>query len=351
MENGYRVAIHVDDGKVHSSSWSSAWVRFCESNDIPFERVNCYALESILDLDGYDILLWHFSHYSKRDMTFARSILTSAKTLGLQVFPDIEDSWHFDDKIAQDYFFHAANVSVPGSRIFFSYDDVLKWVDGDAGLPVVAKLRCGSGSQNVKLLNSREEVLAYAKKMFKGNGFSTVPSVAFKTKSNVLSVKSVSDFWLRAKKIPDFINTLIKSRSLERERGYFYIQSLIENDGFDLKIVVVGDKLSFIGRRSRGSDFRASGGGDLFYDKNLITSEIINLCFEATDKIGASCMGYDVVVDSATGVPYIIEMSYGFSFNALLEAGGFWDREHNWIDKPLNAPKEVLENKLAKLRS
>lgn len=340
----YRVAIHVDEGKVHSGNWALEWAKSCERNGIEFKFVNCYALESILDLEVYDALFWHFSHYSKRDMLFARSILTSARSLGLKVFPDIQDTWHFDDKVAQDYFLNSLSISVPGSLVLFSYESVLNWLENSPDLPVVAKLRCGSGSQNVKLLQSREVVLKYADTMFNKNGYSTVPSIVFKTKSNALSVRSVADFWARTKRIPDFINTLVKSKSLEREKGYFYIQSLIVNTGFDLKVVVIGDKLSFIGRKSRGSDFRASGGGDLFYDRDFVTSQIIDLCFNASDKIGSNCMGYDVVVDRDTGTPYIIEMSYGFSHEALLGAGGYWDRAHNWINESLNAPEDTLKN-------
>lgn len=342
----YRIAIHVDDGKVHSSNWSSEWAENCKNHGIDYSFINCYTLGSIKDLEIYDAVFWHFSHYSKRDMIFARSILASAKALGLRVFPDAEDSWHFDDKIAQDYLFHSLDINAPNSLVLFDYGSVVKWLKSNPALPVVAKLRCGSGSQNVKLLNSQKDVLKYADQMFNKNGFSTGPSILFKTKSNALAAKSIADVLGRAKKIPDFLHTLKKSKSLDREKGYLYIQSLIVNTGFDLKVVVIGDKISFIGRKSRGNDFRASGGGDLFYDKKLVTPQVIDLCFNASDKMRTNCMGYDVVIDKDSGIPYIIEMSYGFSYTALLGANGYWDRKHNWIEQPLNAPEEILLNVL-----
>lgn len=343
MKN-YRIAIHVDEGKTHSGHWSFEWAKYCKIHGVEFDFVNCYKLESIRDLEMYDALFWNISHYSKRDMIFARSILISAKSLGLQIFPNTADVWHFDDKVAQDYYLHSLNISAPNSLVLFSYESVIKWLETDPNLPVVAKLRCGSGSQNVKLLESRKEVLNYANKMFKKDGFSTVPSIAFKTKSNILSVKSFTDILTRTKKIPDFVNTLKKSKSLEREKGYMYLQSLIENEGFDLKVVVIKDKLSYVARRSRAGDFRASGGGAFYYDNKLVTSQVIDLCFTASDKMGTSCMGYDVVIDKNSGTPYIIEMSYGFSHVSLLGANGYWNRSHSWIDEPLNAPEEILLN-------
>jgi hypothetical protein len=55
-------------------------------------------------------------------------------------------------------------------------------------------------------------------------------------------------------------------------------------------------------------------------------------------------MGYDYVVDKKTREGLIIEISYGFSHEALLSAGGYFDRKGNWHDEPLNAPEEILRN-------
>ena len=118
----------------------------------------------------------------------------------------------------------------------------------------------------------------------------------------------------------------------------------IPNAGYDLKIVVVGDKLSFIGRYNRKRDFRASGGGNLFFDKSYITKNIIDSAFNTSDKLGFQCMGYDYVVDNLTGIGKIIEISFGFSHKALLEAGGYFDRDMNWHNEPLNAPSEIIKN-------
>lgn len=55
-------------------------------------------------------------------------------------------------------------------------------------------------------------------------------------------------------------------------------------------------------------------------------------------------MGYDYVVNNNTGEGIIIEISYGFSHEALLLAGGYFDRQANWHEAPLNAPIEVIQN-------
>lgn len=341
---GVKVAIHCDGGRHHSGSWVLPWVAYCDRHKIDYDLVDCYSPDFIESLPSYSVLLWHFSHYSKKDMTFARSILRASYELGVSTFPGVNDSWHFDDKVAQDYYLKAIGASIPRSIVFYELGDVARWLERGASLPVVAKLKGGSGAHNVRLLSCSEEVTSYANRMLKGEGISSSPSISFKTISSMRSMKSFSDFWGRFKRIPDFLMTLRKASSLDREHGYVYLQEFIPNDGYDLKVVVVGDKLSYICRRSRADDFRASGGGDVFYDRGLVTPEVIQLCFDTSEKIGSRCMGFDVVVDCVSNEPFIIEMSYGFSHLALLDADGWWSRDGTWHQGSLNAPDEILSS-------
>lgn len=339
-----KVAIHRNNNIFnHSTNWNNEWGKYCISNKIDFGIVNCFSNDIIDVLKEYDCLLWHFSNYSSQEMNFARSILYTAKKMGLKVFPDFETAWHFDDKVAESYILKAIDAPTPATFVFFDFDECRKWLDTKAKYPIVSKLRCGSGSNSVKLHKTSEEAKKFAEKIFKG-GISSRPSVLFKVGSNIKSSKSFSTMVNRIKRIPDFIQTMKGAKCLARETGYAYFQEFVENDGYDLKIVVIGDKLSYICRSVREDDFRASGGGSLFFDKSLVTDSIIDSAFKTTDEMGAQCMGYDYVVDKKTGEGKIIEMSYGFSYTALLEAGGYWDRNHKWHDEPMNAPCEVLRN-------
>jgi glutathione synthase/RimK-type ligase-like ATP-grasp enzyme len=250
---------------------------------------------------------------------------------------------HFDDKIAETYLLQTVDAPLPNSWMFYLLEDCIKWLETVARYPIVAKLRCGSGSNNVKLLKSEKVAIKYARRMF-NNGYNTYPSVLFKAKSQFLSSRNWDVMKGRIKRIPDFLGTLSRAKMFPKERGYVFFQEYIPNDGYDLKIVVIGDKLSFIGRNIRKGDFRASGGGDLFFDKSLVTQNIISSAFSTSDKLGFQCMGYDYVVDKKSGTGKILELSYAFSHTALLGAGGYFDRKSVWHDEPLNAPVEVIKN-------
>ena len=344
-----KVAIGYYPHKImHSTNWKNAWVDYCVENKIDYELVDCYKSDIIEQLKNFSHLLWHFGNYEFQDMLFARSILYSAKKMGLKIFPDYPDAWHFDDKIAETYLLQSINAPIPNSTIIYRFKDCVTMVKkNEINFPVVAKLRGGSGSHNVKMLRSQSELLRYAKKMFK-SGLNPSPSLLYKASSSAKSSKNWDTFIKRLKRAPEFLRTLNSAKKFPNEKEYVFLQEFIPNNGYDLKIVVVGDKFSFIGRNIRKGEFRASGGGALFYDKDYVTKSIIDSAFRVSDSSGFQCMGYDYVVNKETGEGLIIEISYGFSHEAVLAAGGYFDRDGNWYEEPLNAPQELLINLLNK---
>lgn len=347
-----KIAILYDKKeKLHSTNWSYPWTDYCIKNNIEYEVINPYKINVIKDLIKFDIILWHYSNYSYKDMLMAKNILNTLEDRGKIVFPSYKDAWHFDDKLAETYLLESVDAPIPSSYYYYKIDDVEDAIKNKAfNFPIIAKLRNGSGSHNVKMIKSGNDLISYAKKMF-GTGLNSAPSLLYKSSSNIKSAKNLKTFINRAKRIPEFLRSLSNAKKFNVERGYVYLQEFIPNDGYDLKIVVVGDKLSFIGRNIRQGEFRASGGGDLFYNKAKVTKDVIQSAFETSDKSGFTCMGYDYVVNKMTEKGIIIEISYGFSHQALLAAGGYFDREGNWYDEPLNAPEELLKNLLEKCRS
>jgi len=339
-----RVAIIMNKGSVtHSTSWSSPWIEYCNNNAIFYELVEYSEPDLLKKLGQFDILLWHFSGYIFSEMLVARSIIYSAKKNGLKVFPDFNEAWHFDDKVSETYLLEAVGAPIVKSYIFYSLPDVKSWIINKPPGPVVAKLRNGSGSHNIKLLKSNREIIKYSKNMFK-SGYNVSPNMLYKASSNIRSAKSMEVFFSRLKRVPEFLRTLRYSKMFPKERGYTLFQEYVENTGYDLKVVVVGDKLSGFARAVRKNDFRASGGGDVIFDKALITRNVIDSAFKASDDLGFKCMGYDYVVDKTSGLGKIVEMSYGFSHEVLLQASGYYDRSGTWHDEALNAPKELLDN-------
>lgn len=327
----------------HSGSWSIPWKEYCENNQLKYEMVDETEMNLLERLFNFDVVLWHFSGFNYSHMMFARSILFSLQSRGIQVFPGYNEAWHFDDKIAESFLLQSIGASIPKYFFFMEKENAIQWAKSHQSYPIVAKLKNGSGSHNVKIMNNQHEAIQYIDTMF-GEGFESNPSILFKGKSNFTSSKSFDVLFKRIKRIPEFLRNYKKSKLFPNEKNYVYFQEFIPNDGFDLKVVVVGDKLSYIARNVRKGDFRASGGGSLYYDKSLITQQIIDSAFGVSDKLNFKCMGYDYVIDNSTNTCKIVEVSYGFSSQALIDAGGYFTRQGKWFDEPLNVPQEIIKN-------
>lgn len=326
----------------HSGNWNIQFIRYCEEKGISYEVLNCYDSEIINKIDAFSALVWPIQNYVISDMLESRTILRIAEEKGLNVFPNIKTSWHFDDKVAEMYLFQSLGAPIPKSWIFYTLEDSLSFLNNKS-YPIIAKLRTGSGSNNVKLLKNKRESFKYSKRMF-SKGYDASPSLLYKAYSKAQSSRSMKIALGRIKKIPEFLNTKRHANKLPIEKGYTYFQELIPNDGYDIKVVVVGDKLSYFVRKVRKGDFRASGGGDFFYDKKYITKEIIDIAFNISNRAGLQCVGFDFVVDNMTNSPLIIEMCYGFDWEAILAAEGYWTSDGEWHDKPLNVPNEIIKN-------
>ena len=338
-----KIAIHQSELFNHSTGWENQWIDFCKEKDLDFEIIDCYDNDILNKIKEFDILLWHIQNYVLQDMLFARSILISVENLGIKIFPNNNTSWHYDDKVSQMYLLKSVNAPIPKHWFFSNKKTAKYWIRNNAEYPVIAKLKCGAGSHNVKLISSVSSGLKYVNKMF-GIGMSPAPNILFKATSNFKSAKNWSTLIRRVKRIPDFVQSYTKGKRLPKEKDYCSFQEFIPNNGFDLKVYVLGDKVSFISRDTRKNDFRASGGGTIVYDKTRINDEILKSAFKVSDDLGFQCMGFDYVVDKETNEGKIIEMCFGFNHNALLEMNGYWDRELIWHNKPLNAPIEVIKN-------
>lgn len=339
-----KILINQLSSTQHSTIWNNPWEDYLKENHIQYDKVNLFAVDAIETLKNYDVLLWHFGQYNWAEMLETRSILYSAKILGLKVFPDFNDAWHFDDKVAEMYALQAVGAPIPKSQVYYGMTTLQKALeDGKIEFPIVAKLRTGSGSHNVKLIHNTGQLLRYAKRMF-GRGYKPAPSLIYKTTSNIRSSHDKATFLAKLKRAPEFLRTRRGAKKFPNERGYVYLQEFIPSDGFDMKVVVVGDKLSGLYRPIRSHDFRASGGGEVLYNKELFTENIIHSAFKTADALGLKCVGFDYVVDNRTGEGKIVEMSYGFSHTAVMGLGGWFDRDCQWHDGALNAPAELLKN-------
>ena len=78
------------------------------------------------------------------------------------------------------------------------------------------------------------------------------------------------------------------------------------------------------------------------YNISDIPLNLIETSFKYTEEIGAQSIAYDYVKNSK-GIYLLVEVSYGFSAEAILECEGYWNKELIWNSKKICPAQEVLK--------
>ena len=339
-----KIAIHHTPG-----SFSDKWLEYCEMNQIPHKLVNCYEnniLEQLKDCNG---LMWHWSHEDYKANLFARQLTITLEKIGLNVFPNINTSWHFNDKVGQKYLLKAIEAPFVNANIFYTKEEALQWINSTP-FPKVFKLRGGAGSINVQLVKSKKRAKELTKIAF-GKGFSVIDKYT-RLKERILDFnqhRNIKSF----KKIITGVGRIFIPTETEkffsREKGYIYFQDFIPNLEYDTRITVIGNKAFTIRRYCRKNDFRASGSGAKAYDPELFEKEAIQIAFDVIRKLNAQCLAFDFVKDGTEWK--IIEISYGFVMGKTQnDCPGYWDDNLNWINKLENPQHLIIEEFLGELK-
>lgn len=304
------------------NSFSKHWIKYCSKKNIDFKIVNCYDNDIINQVSDCDALMWHHFHTSPKDLLAAKNILFSLEHSGIKVFPDFHTNWHFDNKLSQKYLFEALNVPLVPSYVFYDKKTAFTWID-NTSFPKVFKLKGGSGSRNVKLVRSKNQAKKLVKKSF-GKGFSQFDRYGH-LKERYRKFKLGKDTFLGILKgirrifVPTYF-----AKMAGREKGYAYFQDFIPNNDSDYRVIVINKKAIAIKRMVRENDFRASGSGEFYFERENFKDDIIKLAFDTSNKIKSQCCAFDFVYDS-NNKPLIVEVSYGFATSGYDKCPGFWD--------------------------
>lgn len=306
--------------------FSDRWIPYCEAKKIDYKLVDCFSNDIIRQLSDCDALMWHFNHKGQKEIKFAKQLLFSLGAAGKKIFPDYNTVWHFDDKVGQKYLLEAIGAPLAPTYVFYSKNEALDWAV-QTRYPKVFKLRTGAGSDNVRLVRSKAAACKLINKAF-GKGFkqyerwSNLKERFRKYRYGKTTLLDVFKGIIRLGLTTEY------SKVAGREIGYVYFQDFIPGNDHDIRVVVVGDKAFAIKRMVRVNDFRASGSGNILYDRNLFDEGIIKLSFQISSKLRTQCVAFDFVHDK--GKPMLVEISYGFSHVGYDRCTGFWDQNLNW---------------------
>lgn len=339
-----KIAIHKTAG-----SFSDRWIPYCEENKIDYKIVNCYDNNIIHQLDDCDGLLWHWAHNDYKARLFARQLTLSLEKKKIEVFPDVNTSWHYDDKVGQKYLLEAINAPLIKSYVFYTKQDALEWIN-ETTFPKVFKLRGGAGSSNVRLIRTKKNARKLSNKAF-NKGFSSYNLVSH-LKESFWVLRRDKNF-SAIKGIPKVFKQVLMPKEFHRfshnEKGYIYFQDFIPGLEYDTRLMVIGNRCFGIRRYCRKDDFRASGSGIKAFDPKLFDKRTIKIAFETAEKLKSQSVAFDFIMDNDQ--PEIVEISYCFTTGVLKnECPGYWDNDLNWHNKVVNIQNCMLDDFLEKIR-
>ena len=317
-----KIGIHYSSG-----SFTKRWISYCEKNNIPYKMVNAYHNDIIDQLSDCDCFMWYVDQCNYKDMLFARQLLYSLQSCGIRVFPDMNTIWHFDDKLGQKYLLESIGAPLVPTHVFYTRRDARRWIKKTT-FPKVFKLRGGAGASNVWLIHRKKDAFKLVRKAF-GKGFPVYNRWGSlkerfrkyrKGRTNVLDV---------VKGILRLFVAPYSSRILGKERGYVYFQDFIPHNKFDIRIIVIGERAFGIKRMNRDKDFRASGSGNIIYDKLQLDEKCVKIAFDVSRKLKTQSLAFDFVFDKYKN-PLIIELSYAFIAQGYDWCEGYWDSAMEW---------------------
>lgn len=243
---------------------------------------------------------------------------------GKSCFPNYSTCWHYDDKVKQSLLLHSNYFPACEFYVFWNKREALEWLD-TANLPLVFKLKSGSGSMNVKLLTDRNKAKKMVKIMFdrgidpyaygffnalktynyKGNELFRYYAIRFRNKY----LRKENHFWAK-------------------QRNYVYFQKYMPENQYDTRVQITGERAFAFVRYNRPNDFRASGSNNWSLDHKKIDMEFVKIAFDISKKFGFQSMAYDFIYDEKHN-PVIVEISYCFGDYPEFSTG-FWDTNLNW---------------------
>jgi hypothetical protein len=221
----------------------------------------------------------------------------------------------------------------------------MRWVD-TTSFPKVFKLRRGSGSDHVKLVESKKHARQLIRKAF-GSGFPQYDASA-----------NLKERWrkfrLGKNSLYDVLKGVVRlgyttnfSRVVGNEKGYAYFQDFIPNNDHDIRVNVVDGKAFAVRRNVRDGDFRASGSGYIFYEKHHFPEEMVELALDVAKRLKLQAVAFDFLQYERKYL--IAELSYGFC-DMTHGCTGYWDSEMTWHEGKFREEDWMVDTLLKKKR-
>jgi len=257
----------VQDCEPYHPRWTK-YVRFLKHNGFEYGIFNLHAHDWLKKVQEFDVIIgsassefWDLEE-TRRKYHFIETYLAKA------TYPSHEHVALYEDKELEACI--AETFGIPFAKTYVSHDrnDASRLIE-TLTYPVVAKTFPASGSIGVELIHNLHQARRLVDQAFAHNG----------RKSHLVAM---------------------------RQKNYVYLQEFIPNDGYDLKVIVVGNRVFGFYRRTPSGDFRASGMN--LIERRELPEEAMRLALQTYRVVKSPTLGVDII-RGLDGAYHVIEMS------------------------------------------
>ena len=325
-----RVCVHAGHGYFHERWAESIQKHGKELVRIDLRREGC--LEKVALCDG---VMWHLSMKPSQLQSVEPILNPIEFAMNKKVFPNFKSRWHFENKIAQKYLFEAMGIASPKTYCFWEKDEAFEWIESKAKFPIVHKHARGAGSVNISLIQDRRSAIKTVNDSFSPRGVWHRRRYLRVAGRKPIGYILAGLYNMGTQFVDGVLHMLtgkyphLPNQLWLPEKDHVLFQEFMQNNKYDTRVTIIGNRAFAFRRMNRKNDFRASGGGLLDYDISGIDIDMIKMAFQISDSAGFQSMAYDFLYDIEKRIR-ICEMSFGYNNRAIYDCMGHWDRQLNW---------------------
>lgn len=257
----------VKDGDVFPY-WTK-YREFLEANDIPYRLYDIHRSGWLDEAREFDMVVWRPMSFPSELEECRRKFHLLERHLGKICHPSWEEALVYEDKILQHHLLTLHGLPTAETFVTHSAPEARQHLATRA-YPAVWKLAAGSGSWGVELAPDARTALRWGRDVFSFSGRST--------------------YW-------PYIG----------QKDYVYVQRLEPNQGVDIRVVVVGDKVFGYYRDVPEGEYRASGMG--LVRKEALPQSVVLVARRTAEALGFPCLAVDCLIDPSGEHPLILEVS------------------------------------------
>jgi glutathione synthase/RimK-type ligase-like ATP-grasp enzyme len=247
------------------------WTKYCrflEKNSFPYTFYDIHAHDWIENAQKYDVVVGIVSNQLNHLKEIQEKYYFLETFLGKKCFPSAAHVFLYENKSLEAYISKFYDIPFAKTYISHSPKDALA-LAANLHYPLVSKINYSSGSVGIELVRTPKQARRIIEQAFSRNG--------------------------RKVHVAYF-----------RQKNYVYFQEFIPNDGYDIRVILVGNWAFGYYRKVLRGDFRASGMDKV--EKRALPEEAIRTAWKAQKCIQSP----QLVVDMLHGLDgnySIIELS------------------------------------------